>query len=233
MERYKRNELIQGIGKEGQQKLSAAKVLVVGAGGLGSPVLYYLAAAGIGTLGIIDSDKVDESNLQRQIIHRTEDVNRLKVESAAEKIQALNPLVKVNTYAERFTLTNGKSILQEYDYVVDCCDNYAGKYLINDLCVEAEKPYTHGAVLAMRGEVMSYQPGYADYRSVFEKPPLEGTYQSSDTVGILGAVAGMVGCIQATEVIKYFTGAGCLILDRIVLIDARTLQFHSLRVSRK
>ena len=104
MERYKRNELIQGIGKEGQQKLSAAKVLVVGAGGLGSPVLYYLAAAGIGTLGIIDSDKVDESNLQRQIIHRTEDVNRLKVESAAEKIQALNPLVKVNTYAERFTL---------------------------------------------------------------------------------------------------------------------------------
>lgn len=230
MERYKRNELIEGIGRDGQLKLNQAKVLVVGAGGLGSPVLLYLAAAGVGTLGIVDYDQVEESNLQRQIIHATPDVGCFKVSSASDKIKLLNPSVEVVTYKEAFTERNGAELIREYDYILDCCDNYTGKYLINDLCVELGKPYTHAAVLAMRGEVMSYQPGYADYRRVFDAPPEKGTYETSATIGILGAVAGIVGCIQATEAIKYITGCGELILNRILFINAQTMEFQSVKI---
>ncbi|WP_165041120.1 HesA/MoeB/ThiF family protein [Dysgonomonas sp. ZJ709] len=230
MDRYTRNILIEGFGEDGQQKLKQSKVLVVGAGGLGSPVLFYLAAAGVGTLGIIDYDVVDISNLQRQILHQTTDLGKNKIESAKEKLTALNPEVKVNTYGFKFTTDNAAEIIKEYDFVVDCCDNYTTKFLINDVCVKEQKPYSHGAVLALRGEIMTYIPGYADYRSVFDNPPEEGTVPTSAQIGILGSIAGVIGSIQATEAIKYLTGIGDLILNRILIFDGKTMNFHSLKI---
>ena len=232
-DRYERNRRVEGVGEEGQQKLARARVLVVGAGGLGSPVLYYLAAAGVGTLGVVDYDVVDETNLQRQILHYTADLKRLKVESAQEKLYAINPLIKVVTYAEKLTPERGRRWISGYDYVLECCDNYEAKFLINDLCVELGKPYTHAAVLAMKGEVMSVLPGHATYRDIFPEPPAEGSYQTASEAGVIGSVAGIVGTIQATEAIKYITGVGSLILDRLLLIDACTMQFISLKVSPK
>lgn len=230
MERYQRNILIEGLGESGQRKLKAAKVLVVGAGGLGSPVLYYLAAAGVGTLGIVDDDVVDMTNLQRQVLHRTDDIGRLKIDSAKEKLLALNPETKLITYPERFLPENAAFLIKDYDFVIDCCDNYATKFLINDCCVEQQKAYSHGAVLALRGEVMSYVPGCADYRAVFGGPPAEGTAPTSAEAGILGAIAGVVGSIQATEAIKYLTGLGELITNRILIFDGRSMAFHSLKL---
>lgn len=230
MNRYNRNILIDGFGEDGQQKLNSAKVLVIGAGGLGSPVLFYLAAAGVGTLGIIDYDVVDISNLQRQILHRTDEVGKLKTESAKEKLLALNPNTRVVTYVEPFNRDNAAMIVCQYDFVVDCCDNYETKFLINDVCVKEHKPYSHGAVLTLRGEVMTYIPGCADYRCVFENPPEVGIVPTSAEVGILGSIAGVVGSIQATEVIKYLTGIGDLITDRILIFDGKTMKFHSLKI---
>ena len=237
-DRYTRNILIENIGKEGQRKLKDAKVLVIGAGGLGSPVLYYLAAAGVGTLGIVDDDTVNLSNLQRQILHRTSDVGRCKALSASEKLSAINPDVKIVVYNERFTEENAAAIIggshvghdAEYDFVVDCCDNYKTKLLINDICVKLGKPYSHGAVVAMRGEVMTYVPGAACYRCVFDIPPEDGKLPTSSEIGILGAVAGIVGCIQATETLKYLVGMNDLITNRILIIDAKTMNFVSLKV---
>lgn len=230
MDRYKRNIQIEGFGKEGQQKLKDAKVLVIGAGGLGSPVLFYLAAAGIGTIGIIDYDVIDLSNLQRQILHQTIDIGQQKAVSAREKLLALNPEIVVNIYAERFKEDNAKAIVGQYDFIVDCCDNYETKFLINDICVEEQKPYSHGAVLAFRGEVMTYLPSCCDYRDVFDGPPEKNNELSLEQAGTLGAVAGVIGSIQATEVIKYFTGIGELIINRILIFDGKTMSFHFLKI---
>lgn len=229
--RYNRNILIEGFGEEGQQKLQNSKVLVIGAGGLGSPVLYYLAAAGIGTLGIIDSDVVDISNLQRQILHRSDEIGIHKIISAKEKLEALSPDVHIIPYQERFKQDNAVELVRQYDFIVDCCDNYETKFLINDICVAELKPYSHGAVLTLRGEVMTYIPGNADYREVFGSPPLEGTVPTSAQAGILGSIAGIVGSIQATETIKYLTGIGDLILNRILIIDGKTMTFQSLKIN--
>lgn len=229
--RYNRNILIEGFGEEGQQKLQNSKVLVIGAGGLGSPVLYYLAAAGIGTLGIIDSDVVDISNLQRQILHRSDEIGIPKIISAKEKLEALNPDVHIIPYQERFTQDNAAELVRQYDFIVDCCDNYETKFRINDICVAELKPYSHGAVLTLRGEVMTYIPGSADYRKVFESPPPEGSVPTSAQTGILGSIAGIVGSVQATETIKYLTGIGDLILNRILIIDGKTMAFQSLRIN--
>lgn len=228
--RYTRNLRIEDFGEVGQQKLRQAKVLVVGAGGLGSPVLYYLAAAGVGTLGIMDADVVDVSNLQRQILHWTDEVGKHKVTSAKEKIRALNPEVQVITYKERFCAENAAERVRRYDFVIDCSDNYQTKFLINDICVAEQKPYSHGAVLALRGEVMTYVPGYADYRRVFLDPPADGTVSNTLQAGILGSIAGLVGCIQATEAIKFITGIGELLLDKILIIDGKTMEFYTLKV---
>lgn len=230
MERYGRNIAIADIGVAGQRKLQAARVLVVGAGGLGSPVLFYLAAAGVGTLGIVDSDVVELSNLQRQILHRTPDIGVPKTSSAAEKLRALNPGIEILTYPVRFTAENAGTIVAGYDFVVDCCDNYETKFLINDVCVAASKPFSHGAILALRGEVMTWVPGSADYRSLFGGPPPEGSVETPARAGVLGAVAGMVGSIQAAEVIKYLTGAGDLLTGRLLVVDVRTMSFHTLKV---
>ena len=232
--RYIRNVLIENIGLEGQERLKKAKILVVGAGGLGSPVLFYLAAAGVGTLGVVDNDVVNISNLQRQILHRTNDIGRDKTISAGEKLSALNPDVRIIVYNELFTEENAIGIIKdpegEYDFVIDCCDNYKTKLLINDVCVGLGKPYSHGAVVAMRGEAMTYIPGAACYRCVFDNPPEDGKLPVSSEIGILGSVAGMVGCIQATEAIKYIAGMNDLIADRILIIDANIMNFSSLKV---
>jgi adenylyltransferase/sulfurtransferase len=228
--RHSRNIAIDGFGEAGQRKLREARVLVIGAGGLGSPVLLYLAAAGVGTLGIVDSDAVELSNLQRQILHRTSDIGRSKTDSAAEKLRALDPGVVVETHPVRFTSENAAELIADYDFVVDCCDNYDTKFLINDVCVAASKPFSHGAILALRGEVMTWVPGRADYRSVFGGPPPAGTVATPAEAGTLGAVAGIVGSIQAAEVIKYLTGIGELITDRLLIVDGRTMAFHSLKI---
>ncbi|MDR0395246.1 MAG: HesA/MoeB/ThiF family protein [Tannerella sp.] len=272
-DRYDRNILIEGFGEEGQSKLKNAKVLVVGAGGLGSPVLFYLAAAGVGTIGIVDHDTVNVSNLQRQILHRSDDIGREKVDSACEKLAALNPATGLLVYPETFTEANAERIIKGnapfckfpdrpdggahtsspasgerngtgndrskeglpggYDMVVDCCDNYATKLLINDVCVRMEKPYSHGAVVALRGEVMTYVPGSACYRCIFDTPPEDGVLPTSSQVGILGSVAGLAGSIQATEVIKYLTGMDGLIINRLLIIDAKTMHFFSLKVKKR
>lgn len=228
--RYDRNIRVEGIGMEGQEKLRSSKVLVVGAGGLGSPVLFYLAAAGVGTLGIADHDSIDVSNLQRQILHRTDEIGKLKVISAKEKLKALNPEVNIVTYQEYFTRDNAAELTGKYDFVVDCCDNYETKYLINDVCVATQTPYSHGAVLALRGEVMTYIPGSADYRKFFDNPPEESHRATSNMAGILGSIAGITGSIQATETIKYLTGTGSLIINRLLIIDGRTMSFYSLAI---
>ncbi len=230
MERYTRNIAIEGFGREGQEKLAAARVLVVGAGGLGSPVLLYLAAAGVGTLGIIDYDAVDITNLQRQIMHTTDGIGQPKVESARRAVEALNPDVKVIACREKFSEGNASALVAGYDFVVDCCDNYEAKYLINDVCVAVGKPYSHGAILAMRGEAMTYAPGHADYRRVFPSPPAEGEYQTAAQAGVLGSVAGVIGSVQATEAIKYLTGIGELLTDRILIFDAVGMTFRTLRL---
>jgi len=230
MDRYTRNTLIDGFGAEGQEKLKAAKVLVIGAGGLGSPVLLYLAAAGVGTLGIVDYDKVDITNLQRQIIHFTPDLGVVKVESAAEKIRALNPDIRLNLHPKKLTGQNAEDLFRPYDFIIECCDNYAAKLLINDTCVRMGKPYSHGAVLAMQGEAFTYIPGHACYRCIFEEPPVDGLLPSSAEVGILGSIAGTIGSIQATEAVKYLTGIGELLTDRLLLFNGRDMSFQTLKV---
>lgn len=231
MERYARNMLIEGFGREGQTKLAESSILVIGAGGLGSPVLMYLAAAGIGRLGVMDYDVVDVTNLQRQVVHGENDIGKPKVESARETVEALNPGVSVVAYRERFTKDNAASLVREYDFVIDCCDNYETKYLINDICVAENKAYSHGAILGMRGEAMTYVPGYADYRSVFPTPPAEGKYLKPEQAGILGSVAGVIGSIQATEAIKYLTGIGELLVNRILIFDGGNMTVKILKVN--
>lgn len=233
MNRYKRNILIKEIGEEGQEKLRAAKVLVIGAGGLGAPVLSYLAAAGVGTLGIVDYDVVDITNLQRQFLHYTPNISELKTKSAQEKLQAFNPEICIQTYAEKFTSENAETLIAGYDFVVDCSDNYETKFLINDVCVRAQKAYSHGAILALQGEVMTYTPGTACYRCIFGEAPEKNTVPLPSQAGVLGAVAGVIGSIQATECIKYITGVGSLLTNRLLVFDAKSMVFTTLKVKRK
>jgi molybdopterin/thiamine biosynthesis adenylyltransferase len=252
--RYNRNILIEGFGEAGQAKLKASKALVIGAGGLGSPALYYLAAAGVGVIGIVDDDTVNLSNLQRQILHTTGDLGRRKTDSAREKLIALNPDVEIVVYNCRFTEENAEKIINglmdgdivglpagtddkspgsAYDFVLDCCDNFATKLLINDVCVKMKIPYSHGAVVSMRGEVMTCVPGSACYRCVFETPPADGVLPTSSQTGVLGAVAGIIVSIQASEAIKYLVGMNDLLTNRILIVDARKMNFITLKVGKK
>ena len=233
MERYRRNILLEGFGEEGQEKLRQGKVLVIGAGGLGSPVLFYLAAAGVGTLGIVDFDIVDITNLQRQILHQTADLGRQKAISAKEKLEALNPEITIKSYVEKLTTENAASLINEYDFVIECCDNYEAKFLVNDACVAQGKPYSHGAILAMQGEVMTYVSGHACYRCVFGNPPEEGRVPTAAQAGVLGSIAGIAGSIQASEAIKYLTGIGELLTDRILIFDGKSMIFNSLKVKKR
>lgn len=233
IQRYSRHILLKDVGVEGQEKIMNARVLVVGAGGLGAPVSLYLAAAGIGTIGIIDADTVDLSNLQRQIIHFTKDVGIAKVESAKEKIQAINPDVKVETYREFLDSTNALDIINNYDFIVDGTDNFPVKFLINDACVMAGKPFSHGGILRFNGQTFTHLPGTSCYRCMFKEPPPAGAVPTCSQAGVLGAIAGMLGTIQAAETLKYFTGVGELLTNKLLTFDAKTMQFHTIQVKRQ
>ena len=231
-QRYNRNILLTGISEEGQAKLLNASVLIVGAGGLGSPVAYYLAAAGIGHIGLVDDDIVDISNLQRQILHTVADLGRTKAVSAREKLEKLNPELKITAYCYRLNSENIKEIFSRYDIVVDAVDSFATRYLINKACLELRLPFVHGAVLGMVGQVTTLLPGEGPcYTCLFPKPPVKAVPTAAE-VGILGAVAGIIGSIQATEVIKYITGVGSLLTGRILMLDASGMVFQSVTVSR-
>ncbi len=232
LKRYSRHILLQDVGVEGQERIRDAKVLVVGAGGLGSPVCLYLAAAGIGRIGIVDGDVVDLSNLQRQVIHFTADLGTPKVKSAAAKMKAINPDVRVDAYQEFLDSTNALQLIREYDFVVQCTDNFPSKYLVNDACVMEGKPFSHGGILGFEGQTFTHLPGTACYRCMFKEPPPAGAVPTCAQAGVLGAIAGMMGTIQAAETLKYVTGAGELLTDRLMCFDARTMQFHSIIVSR-
>jgi molybdopterin-synthase adenylyltransferase len=228
IERYSRHILLQEVGIEGQEKLLNAKVLVVGAGGLGSPVLLYLAAAGIGTLGIIDGDVVDITNLQRQVIHATKAVGVAKVHSAKERIEALNPDVNVLCFEQRLTANNALEIINNFDFIVEATDNFSSKFLVNDACVKAGKPFSQGGVIRFEGQTFTYVPGSACYRCLYQAPPPANQTPSCSQAGILGSIAGMLGTIQATEVLKYFTGAGTLLTNKLLSFDALSMSFKTI-----
>jgi molybdopterin/thiamine biosynthesis adenylyltransferase len=233
IERYSRHILLQDVGGAGQQKIVNAKVLIIGAGGLGAPAALYLAAAGVGTLGIIDGDRVDLSNLQRQVIHFTPDVGKPKVQSAKEKINQLNPDVNVVTYEDVVHAGNILDIIKDYDFILDGTDNFSAKFLINDACVMAGKPYSHGGILRFDGQSMTVIPGEtACYRCVFHSPPPKNAVPTCSQAGVLGAIAGMLGTIQATEVLKYIVGFGDLLTNRMLIFNAKTMAFRNAKFNR-
>ncbi len=234
LERYSRHILLKDIGLEGQEKIRQGKVLIAGTGGLGSPAALYLAAAGVGTIGLVDSDKVELSNLQRQIIHTTLDIDKLKVVSAQEKIVAINPDVKVVMYPQRLTAANIMTILSDhdYDFVIDGTDNFPAKFLISDACVLTAKPFSHGGILYFDGQTMTYAPGHACYRCIFETPPPFNSVPSCAQAGVLGAVAGILGTIQATEALKYLLGKGELLTDRLLIFNALHMYFRTVSLKR-
>jgi adenylyltransferase/sulfurtransferase len=234
LERYSRHILLQEVGVEGQEKILQAKILIVGAGGLGSPAALYLAAAGIGIIGIADYDEVDISNLQRQITHFTRDVKTLKVDSAAEKMQAINPEIQVNKHLASLCSDNIRDIIRGYDFVIDGSDNFPTKFLVNDACILESKPYSHGGVLRFEGQTMTVLPGRsACYRCAFPRPPAADTVPTCSQAGILGAVAGILGTIQAAEALKFILGIGELLTDALLTLDARTMTFSKLSLKKQ
>ena len=203
LERYSRHILLKEVGVRGQKKLLNAKVLIIGAGGLGSPAAMYLAAAGVGTIGIADADDVDLSNLQRQILHGTADVGKPKVVSAMETMNHLNPDVKVNTYHMYVTADNIMELIGDYDFIIDGTDNFPAKFLINDACVLAKKPFCHGGVLQFHGQLMTYVPGAGPcYRCIFQEIPPKDAVPSCREAGVIGVMAGIIGALQAMEAVK-------------------------------
>ncbi|HEX3018962.1 MAG TPA: HesA/MoeB/ThiF family protein [Chitinispirillaceae bacterium] len=234
LERYSRHILLKDIGIEGQVKILSSKVLIIGAGGLGAPVALYLAAAGVGTLGIADGDKVGLSNLQRQIIHFTKDINIPKVQSAAEKIRQLNPDVKVNAIQEFVFADNIRNIIRGYDFVVDGTDNFATKFLINDACVLENIPYSHGGILRFTGQTMTIVPGEtACYRCIFTAPPPKNAVPTCSQAGVLGAIAGMLGTIQAAETLKFITGTGIALKNKLLTFDATDMNFRNVTLHKQ
>lgn len=234
LRRYARQVLLPEVGPAGQRKLRAGRVLCVGAGGLGSPVALYLAAAGVGRLGIVDFDHVDLSNLQRQVLHGTPDVGRPKTQSAVETLRRLNPDVEVVPHTVRLTAENAQEILSGYDVVVDGTDNFPTRYLVNDACVMLGKPNVYGAIFRWEGQVSLFAPHREGpcYRCLFPEPPPTGTVPSCAEAGVLGVLPGVIGCLQATEVLKLLLGQGRSLLGRLVVFDALSLQFRELRLRR-
>lgn len=230
-ERYSRHIMLDEVGEEGQKKLMNAKVLIIGAGGLGSPAAMYLAAAGIGTIGIVDADEVELSNLQRQIIHSSDDIGRAKVQSAKETMTAINPDVTVKTYQTMLTDKNIAELIAQYDFILDCTDNFPTKFLINDACVIGKKPFCHAGIMRFQGQLMTYVPNKSPcYRCIFGEPPKKGAMPSSKQVGIIGAMCGVIGSLQATEAIKYIVGAGQLLTGCLLTYDALKMEFRKVKL---
>lgn len=232
LERYSRHVIMEGVGADGQGALLDAAVLVVGAGGLGSPVIQYLAAAGVGTIGIADDDVVERSNLQRQVIHRDADVGRSKVESAAEFVNGLNPDVDVRTHETRITGANVEELIAQYDFVVDGSDNFPTRFLINDACTLTGTPFAHGAVYKFEGQVTTFDGGEDGpcYRCLFPEAPEEGTVPSCAETGILGSLPGTVGAIEATETLKSLMDVGERLSGRLLLFDSMDMSFEEVPI---
>lgn len=231
--RYSRQIILPELGEEGQAKLKAAKVLVVGAGGLGCPVLQYLTAAGVGTIGVVDGDTVNVSNLQRQILYVTSDEGKLKVEAAKEKLQALNPEITIHSYPYFLTKENIMETIASYDIIVDGSDNFATRYLINDACVLTNKIHVYGALFKFDGQVsvFNYQNG-PTYRCLFPQPPAKGEVPNCAEIGVIGVLPGIVGCFQANEVIKIITGMGEVLSGKLWLYNALQNSFDVLQIFR-
>lgn len=233
IQRYSRHIILKEVGGKGQKKLLDGKVMIIGAGGLGAPIALYLAAAGVGTIGIADADDVDVSNLQRQVIHFTPDVGVAKVESAKAKMQAINPDVTVNTYKEWVSAANILDIIKDYDFVIDGTDNFAAKFLINDACVLAKKPYSHGGILQFDGQLITILPGEsACYRCVFPTPPPKDAIPTCSQAGVIGVLPGVIGTLQATEAIKYLLGKGDLLTNRLMTYNALRMKFREIPLKK-
>jgi adenylyltransferase/sulfurtransferase len=233
MARYSRHLIMPEVGLEGQKRLKAGSVLLVGAGGLGSPLALYLAAAGVGRIGIVDYDVVDFSNLQRQILHGTADVGRPKLHSARDRIQAINPEVQVDLYETRLTSANAFDILRPYDIIIDGTDNFPTRYLVNDACVLLKKANVYGSIFRFDGQASVFAPGQGPcYRCLYPEPPPPGEVPSCAEGGVLGILPGLIGCIQATEAVKLLLGQGSPLIGRLLLYDALQMTFKEFKVRR-
>lgn len=233
IERYSRQIILPNVGGKGQEKLLDAKILIIGAGGLGSPAALYLASAGIGKLGIVDSDAVELNNLQRQIIHNIDNVGKPKVDSAKERLDAINSDVEVVTYKLRLSSQNIMEIIKGYDMIVDGSDNFPTRYLVNDACVLSKRPLSHGGIFRFDGQAITILPGQsACYRCLFPEPPPPGLVPSCQEAGILGAVAGVIGVIQANEVLKYVLGIGDLLTGKLLVFNALDSSFRQVKVPK-
>lgn len=233
IERYSRQIILKEVGGKGQEKLLSSRILVIGAGGLGSPVLLYLAAAGVGTIGVVDSDRVDLSNLQRQVLHFTKDVGKHKTESAYDKLKSLNPDLNIKIYNLRLNSENIREIIRDYDFIIDGTDNFPAKYLINDACFFERKPYSHAGVLRFDGQTITIIPREsACYRCIFPSPPPLGVVPTCSQAGILGVVPGVIGLIQATEAIKFMLGIGELLTDTLLTYNALSTEIRKISVKK-
>ena len=235
LERYSRHIILEQVGGKGQKKILESKVLIIGTGGLGAPAAMYLAAAGVGTIGLVDYDVVDLSNLQRQIIHQTKDIDKPKIKSGEETINAMNPDVKVQTYDELVNAANIKDIIndQDYDFIIDGTDNFPAKFLINDACVMLKKPYSHAGIIRFQGQTMTYVPGEGPcYRCVFPEMPPKDAVPTCRQAGVLGVMGGVIGTLQATEALKYILGVGELLTGYLLTYDALTMTFRKVKIKR-
>ena len=233
LERYSRHIILKEVGGKGQKKLLSSKVLVIGTGGLGAPAAMFLAAAGVGTIGLVDFDAVELSNLQRQIIHFTKDVGKPKVLSGQETINEMNPDVKVVTYQEMVKAGNITDIIkdEDYDFIIDGTDNFPAKFLINDACVRLAKPFSHAGIIRFRGQTMTYLPGKGPcYRCIFQTPPPADAVPTCKQAGVIGVMGGVIGTIQATEAIKCLLGIGRLLNGYLLTYDALTMEFRKVRI---
>jgi molybdopterin/thiamine biosynthesis adenylyltransferase/rhodanese-related sulfurtransferase len=231
--RYSRHLIMPEVGMDGQQKLKAARVLCIGAGGLGSPLALYLGAAGVGTLGLVDFDVVDYTNLQRQIIHSTADVGRKKLDSAAEKLKAINPFLNIRTFETRLTSENALELFRDFDIIADGTDNFPTRYLVNDACVLTGKPNVYGSIFRFEGQASIFATEQGPcYRCLYPEPPPPGLVPSCAEGGVLGILPGLIGVIQATEVIKLILGAGDPLIGRLLLVDALAMKFRELKLRK-
>ena len=233
LQRYHRHIILPHVGEDGQKKLRNARVLLVGAGGLGSPVALYLAAAGVGHIGIVDADVVEISNLQRQVVHDTKSVGKPKAESARTRLLALNPLVDVTAHASRLSAANALALIGDYDIVVDGSDNFPTRYLVSDACVLLNKPNVYGSVLRFDGQASVFTGTTGPcYRCVFPEPPAPGTVPNCESAGVLGVLPGLIGCIQATEALKIILGTGDTLEGRLLLVNALRMEFKPITIER-
>jgi len=231
LERYSRHIILSEVGAKGQKKLLDAKVLIVGAGGLGSPAALYLAAAGVGTIGIADADAVDLSNLQRQVIHTTADIGKAKALSAKETMNAINPDVKVNVHRLFVAADNVMELIADYDFIIDGTDNFPAKFLINDACVLSKKAFSHAGIIRFKGQLMTYVPGTGPcYRCIFREPPPPDAVPTCRQAGVIGAIGGIIGSLQAMEAVKFIIGKGKLLTGSLLTYDALEMDFRKIKL---